>query len=31
MVIRLSPELEAALNESARRQGVTPEVLVDSV
>lgn len=27
MVITLGPELEAALNEQARRQGVTPEVL----
>jgi predicted transcriptional regulator len=27
MSITLSPELEAALNEAARRQGVTPEVL----
>lgn len=27
MVITLGPELEAALNELARRQGVTPEVL----
>ncbi len=27
MVITLGPELEAALNESARRQGVAPEVL----
>lgn len=27
MVITLSPELEAALNEAARRQGVAPEVL----
>lgn len=31
MVIRLSAELEAALNESARRQGVAPEVLADAV
>jgi hypothetical protein len=31
MVIQLSPELEAALSEVARRQGVTPEVLADSV
>ncbi len=31
MVIRLGPELEAALNESARQQGVPPEVLVLSV
>jgi predicted transcriptional regulator len=27
MVITLSPELEAALSELARRQGVAPEVL----
>ena len=27
MVITLDPELEAALNEQARRQGVAPEVL----
>jgi hypothetical protein len=27
MVITLEPELEAALNEAARRQGVAPEVL----
>lgn len=27
MVITLSPELEAALNEAANRQGVAPEVL----
>ena len=27
MVITLGPELEAALNEAARRQGVAPEVL----
>ncbi len=27
MVIALGPELEAALNELARRQGVAPEVL----
>lgn len=31
MVIKLSPELEAALNESARRQGLPPDVLVDQV
>ncbi len=31
MVIRLSPELEAALNQSANRQGVPPEVLALSV
>ena len=31
MVIKLSPELEAALNESARRQGVAPEVLANTV
>jgi len=28
MVIRLDPELEVALNEVARRQGVAPEALV---
>jgi hypothetical protein len=28
MVITLGPELAAALNEQARRQGVAPEVLV---
>ncbi len=27
MVITLDPELEAALNEEAKRRGVTPEVL----
>jgi len=27
MVINLSPELEAALNEQARRRGIGPEVL----
>jgi hypothetical protein len=27
MVVTLGPELEAALNEQARRQGVAPEVL----
>ena len=27
MVITLSPELEAALGEAARRQGLTPEVV----
>jgi hypothetical protein len=27
MVITLGPELEAALNEMARRQGISPEVL----
>jgi hypothetical protein len=27
MVITLGPQLEAALNEQARRQGVTPETL----
>jgi hypothetical protein len=27
MSITLTPELEAALNEAARREGVTPEVL----
>jgi hypothetical protein len=31
MVIKLSPELEAALKESARRQGVDPEVLANTV
>ncbi len=31
MVIELSPEIEAALNESARSQGVTPDVVVDQV
>ncbi len=31
MVIRLSPELEAALHESARKQGLPPDVLVDQV
>ena len=30
MVIRLSPELEVALNESARQQGVAPDVLAIS-
>lgn len=29
MMIKLSPELEAALNESARRQGVAPDVLAN--
>jgi hypothetical protein len=28
MVINLSPELEAALNQQAHRQGTSPEVLV---
>lgn len=28
MVINLGPELEAALNEAARKQGTTPEALV---
>jgi len=28
MVIHLTPQLEAALNEQARRRGVAPEVLV---
>ena len=28
MVVTLGPELEAALQEQARRQGVTPEALV---
>jgi hypothetical protein len=31
MVIRLNPELEAALNESARQQGVAPDALAISV
>ena len=31
MVIRLSPELELALNESARQQGVAPDVLAISI
>lgn len=31
MVIKLSPEIEAALNESARRQGVSPHALAMSV
>lgn len=31
MVIKLSPELEAALHESARKQGLPPDVLVDQV
>jgi hypothetical protein len=31
MVITLGPELEAALNELARRQGVAPEVLALNV
>ncbi len=31
MVIKLSPELEAALHESARKQGLPPNVLVDQV
>jgi len=30
MVVALEPELEAALNEQARRQGVAPEVLAVS-
>lgn len=30
-MIKLSPELEAALQESARRQGVAPEALADRV
>jgi hypothetical protein len=29
MVIHLAPELEVALSELARRQGVTPEILVN--
>lgn len=31
MVIVISPELEAALNEAARRRGVSPDVLANSV
>jgi hypothetical protein len=31
MVIKLNPELEAALNESARQQGVAPDDLAISV
>ena len=31
MVIKVSPELESALNESARQQGVASEVLAISV
>jgi len=31
MVIKLSPELEAALNDSARREGVPPDVLANEV
>jgi hypothetical protein len=31
MVITLDAELEAALNEQARRQGITPEVLALNV
>ena len=31
MVIKLSPDLEAALNESARQQGVAPDVLAITV
>ena len=31
MVIKLSPDLEAALNESARQQRVAPDVLAISV
>lgn len=31
MVIQLSPDLEAALNESARRQGVAPDDLARRV
>jgi hypothetical protein len=31
MVITLDPELEAALNEAARRQGVAPEFLALNV
>ncbi len=31
MVIKLTPEIEAALIDSARRQGVSPEALANSV
>jgi hypothetical protein len=31
MVITLSPELEAALNEQAQKQGVAPQVLAETV
>jgi hypothetical protein len=31
MAIELSPELEAALKESARQQGVSPQVLATNV
>jgi len=31
MVIKLSTELEAALNESARRQGVAPDALASNI
>lgn len=31
MVIKLSPELEAALKERAQREGVTPDVLANRV
>jgi GAF domain-containing protein len=31
MVIKLNPELEAALNESARQQGITPDALAIQV
>ncbi len=31
MVINLSPELEAALTESARQQGVTPDALASRI
>lgn len=31
MVIKLTPELEAALSESARQQGVAPDVLAISI
>ena len=31
MVIKLSPELEVALNESARQQGMAPDVLAISI
>ena len=31
MVIQLTPDLETALDEAARRQGVPPDVLVNNV
>lgn len=31
MVIKLNAELEAALNESARQQGTTPDVLATNI